>query len=149
MRFLKKMAINPAVLITNFDLRMGHHGFNLQLLESLKHEPGNQPWQTESNHLLSSHWRRTTLLCEARRHEHHARRQPRSVLLPGVFICLFYAKPRFENQAPELLENVPHPGASRGSVTPVAASCRLGWCCPVVHLGINVCRGSCPPEDAN
>lgn len=44
------------------------------------------PGQTESNHLLSSHWRRSSLLCEARRHEHYARRQPRSASLPGVFI---------------------------------------------------------------
>lgn len=80
--------MTSAVLITNFDLHTGHQRFNLQLLEYLKHQPGNQPWQPESNHLLSSHWRRTTLLCEARRHEHYARRQPRSVLLPGVFICL-------------------------------------------------------------
>lgn len=81
------MAMAGAVLITNFDLHTGHQGFNLQLLEYLKHSLGNQPWQPESNHLLSSHWRRTSLLCEARRHEHYARRQPRSALLPGVFIC--------------------------------------------------------------
>jgi len=30
--------------ITNFDLRQAAVGINLQLLEHLKHSPGNQPW---------------------------------------------------------------------------------------------------------
>jgi hypothetical protein len=40
----KKVAIVLTGAITNFDLRIASGRINLQVLEHLKHSPGNQSW---------------------------------------------------------------------------------------------------------
>jgi hypothetical protein len=63
------------------------HGLNLQLSVHSGIHRVTTPGKTESNHLLSSHWRRfISLLRNPDGMSINARRQPRSASLPGVFL---------------------------------------------------------------
>ena len=85
----KETAITPCYVIEALGLPGKLHGFNLQLSDSSGNPPGNQPRKHWKQSLASIASRDdNSLPCEARRHEHNARRQPRSVLLTGVFVFL-------------------------------------------------------------
>jgi hypothetical protein len=83
----KAKAITAATVIEKMVLPLHRQRFNLQLRVHSRINRVTNPGKSGSNHLLSSHWRRfISLLRKPDGMSINARRQPRSVQLPGVFL---------------------------------------------------------------
>jgi hypothetical protein len=83
----KKTPINPGMAIENLGLSGGWAGFNLQLSDFSGANRVTSPGKNWEQSLASTALRDdSSLRCEARWHGPHARHQPRSGHLPGVFL---------------------------------------------------------------